>query len=74
MTLTQAARKGERFEIVSIADDAARIQALRFGLGAGSVATCVTKVPAGPIVLKSGRQEIAIGRALADSITVRKQG
>lgn len=72
MTLTTAARKGERLEIVSIQNDDARIQALRFGLGAGAVALCVTKVPGGPIVLKSGRQEIAIGRKLADSITVRK--
>ena len=74
MTLADLARKGDTLEIVSIKDDYARIQALRFGLGEGTVATCVTRIPAGPIVLKSGRQEIAVGRKLADSIIVKKRG
>lgn len=69
-----AARKGERFEIISVDDDLARIQAMRFGMSAGACVECITRIPAGPIVLKSGRQEIAIGRALAHRIQVRKHG
>lgn len=67
------ARKGESFEIISVDDDHARIQALRFGMSAGACVECITRVPAGPIVIKSGRQEIAVGRGLAERIQVRKR-
>lgn len=67
------ARKGEHFEIISVDDDHARVQALRFGMSAGASVECVTRVPAGPIVLRSGRQEIAVGRGLADRIQVRRR-
>ena len=65
-------RKGERIEIVSVDDKHARVQALRFGMAEGACVECVTKIPAGPLVIKSGRQEIAVGRALAKRISVRR--
>jgi Fe2+ transport system protein FeoA len=65
-------RKGERIEIVSVNDKQARVQALRFGMAEGAFVECVTKIPAGPLVLMSGRQEIAVGRALAKRISVRR--
>lgn len=65
-------RRGERIEIVSVDDKHARVQALRFGMAEGAFVECVTKIPAGPLVLKSGRQEIAVGRALAKRISVRR--
>ncbi len=68
-----AARRGEWFEIVAVDDDLARIQALRFGMSEGACVECVTRVPAGPIVVKSGRQEIAVGRGLAERIHVRRR-
>lgn len=66
-------RKGELLEIVSVDDDHARVQALRFGMSQGACVECITRIPAGPIVLKSGRQEIAVGRSLAERIQVRKR-
>jgi len=66
-------RKGEFLEIMSVDDDHARVQALRFGMSQGACVECITRIPAGPIVLKSGRQEIAVGRALAARIRVRKR-
>lgn len=65
-------RKGERIEIISVDDTHARVQALRFGMAEGACVECVTRVPAGPLVIKSGRQEIAVGRALAKRINVRR--
>lgn len=65
-------RKGDRFEIVSVDDAHARVQALRFGVAEGACVECVTRVPAGPLVIKSGRQEIAVGRSLAKRINVRR--
>ena len=61
------------FRSISVDDDHARIQALRFGMSAGACVECITRVPAGPIVIKSGRQEIAVGRGLAERIQVRKR-
>jgi Fe2+ transport system protein FeoA len=65
-------RKGELIEIVSVDDTSARVQALRFGMAEGACVECITRIPAGPLVIKSGRQEIAVGRALAKRISVRR--
>jgi Fe2+ transport system protein FeoA len=65
-------RKGELIEIVSVDDAHARVQALRFGMAEGACVECITRIPAGPLVIKSGRQEIAVGRALAKRISVRR--
>lgn len=69
--LLDSAQKGDRFEIVSVGDKDAHIQALRFGIAEGACVTCIARIPAGPIVVKSGHQEIAIGRTLARKISVR---
>lgn len=66
-------RAGDHLEIISVDDDHARVQAMRFGMSAGACVQCVTRIPAGPLVLKSGRQEIAVGRSLAKRIQVRKR-
>lgn len=63
-------RAGEHATIESIEDEKARAQAIRFGMGAGAAVQCVTTLPGGPIVLRSGRQEIAVGRALARQIRI----
>ncbi|TDB38320.1 MAG: ferrous iron transport protein A [Actinobacteria bacterium] len=63
-------RRGEHCRILGIDDDRARGQAIRFGMGEGALLSCITKVPAGPLVMRSGRQEIAIGRQLAQRIRI----
>jgi Fe2+ transport system protein FeoA len=65
------ARRGDRMVVLGVDDDRARIHAIRFGMGEGACVQCVTRIPAGPIVLRSGRQEIAVGRELAKRISVR---
>ena len=57
---------------MSVDDTHARVQALRFGMAEGACVECITRIPAGPLVIKSGRQEIAVGRALAKRISVRR--
>lgn len=66
------ARKGDRFEVVSVDNADARVQALRFGVCEGASVECVSKIPAGPLVIRRGRQEIAVGRSLAKRISVRR--
>ena len=66
-----ALRGGDEVEVLEVGDENARIHALRFGMEEGSRVQCVTRIPAGPIILKSGRQEVAVGRSLAKRIRVR---
>lgn len=67
-------RVGDHVVIADISDDSARAQAIRFGMGVGAPVRCVSVIPGGPVVLRSGRQEIAVGRALASRITVEPVG
>ena len=66
------ARVGQHFVVTGVEDAGARVTALRFGMAEGACVHCTARIPAGPIVLRSGRQEIAVGRQLAKSITVRR--
>jgi len=63
-------RPGQVFRIVSISDDLARLQAIRFGITEGARAVCESVLPGGPVVVRKGMQEMALGRALARRIQV----
>ncbi len=69
MTLDQT-RPGQSFTIASIDDDYARLQAIRFGIAEGSKAICQSVLPGGPVVVRKGKQELALGRNLASRIRV----
>lgn len=66
-------RPGQEATIAEISDDTARAQALRFGMGCGACVRCISVVPGGPVVLRSGRQEIAVGRGLAQRIRIHAE-
>jgi len=70
MTLDQA-KRGQRLFIARILGDDVRAQAIRFGISEGAEVHCAEKLPAGPVVICKGKQEIAIGRRLAENIQVR---
>lgn len=63
-------RRNMHFRIADISSVEVRTQLIRFGLGIGSKARCHQKLPFGPLVIKYRRQEIALGRAVAEQITV----
>ena len=65
-----ALRPGARATIEGIDCPQARAQALRLGMGEGATVSCITSIPAGPVVLRSGRQEVAVGRGLARRIRI----
>lgn len=69
MTLS-GAKRGQHVKIIHIPDENIRYQAIRFGISEGAVVFCEEVLPAGPIVLRKNRQEIAIGRELANRISV----
>lgn len=70
MTLSQV-KPGEFVYVISIPDRDVRAQAIRFGIAEGAQVSCAEKLPKGPVIISKGRQEIAIGRKLAESIEVR---
>jgi Fe2+ transport system protein FeoA len=63
-------RKGQHIRIIGIPNELTRVQAIRFGISEGAVVTCREVVPAGPVVVAKNKQEIAIGRGLARTISV----
>ncbi len=69
MTLEQA-KTGEKLIIKNIEDPQMRVKAIRFGVTEGTEITCTEKLPYGPVVIRRGHQELAIGRGLARRITV----
>lgn len=73
MTLDQT-KPGQTFLIRSIDDPDARLAAIRFGIAEGSRAACQAVLPGGPVVVRKGKQEMAIGRNLAARIRVRPTG
>jgi Fe2+ transport system protein FeoA len=62
--------KGDRFSIVDVLDDEVRCQLVRFGVEPGQSLYCDYVLPGGPIIVKRGRQQIAIGRNLAERVRV----
>lgn len=69
MTLDKC-KRGQKIKIMNIPSDVVRAQAIRFGISEGAVVTCEEVVPAGPVVVGMSKQQIAIGRDLAKSISV----
>ena len=61
---------GQSATIANIPDEDLRVQLLRFGLTAGSRIACHVSLPFGPVVLRFGGQELALGRQLAQQIKV----
>lgn len=73
MTLNQVP-VGARARIVRMPNGQVRAQAIRLGLTEGAGIRCAERVWNGPVVICCGRQEIAIGRALAHQIEVAPAG
>ncbi len=69
MTLDQIAR-GESVRVVYVPGGDIRARMLRIGISEGSMIDCVLKIPAGPIVVRHGNLELALGRRLASAIEV----
>jgi len=63
-------RRGQAATIDQIPDETLRTQLLRFGIATGSRIFCHVRLPFGPIVLRFGGQEIALGRRIAEQISI----
>ncbi len=63
-------KRGQTARVDNIADEHLRVQLLRFGIAAGCQVCCHARLWAGPVVLRYGGQEIALGREVAQQIQV----
>jgi len=70
MCLTEI-KRGQSVRVDRIEDEGLRTQLIRFGIGEGSLIRCIERIPFGPFMVRHNRQEIAIGRKVAEKIHVR---
>lgn len=67
-------RHGDVVEVLDVDDPGVRIQCVRLGLQVGSRLECIRSLPDGPVVVRCGTCELAIGRPIARCIRVRPTG
>ena len=68
--MLEQAKTGDKLIVKRISDPQMRVKAIRFGVMEGAEITCTQKLPYGPVVIRRGRQELAVGRGLARRIAV----
>lgn len=73
MSTIAASAQGDVFTIESIPDPDVRARLLRLGFLDGEV-ECYRRVRNGPVVLRRNGTTLAIGRRIADDITVTREG
>lgn len=70
LTLAEA-KDGDWLIVTGTSDDEVKFQALRFGIGEGSLIQVQKNITKGPVIISKKHVEIAIGRELALSVTVK---
>lgn len=73
MTLDEAS-VGETLTVTAINNSQTATIAMRLGIAEGETVQVTSKVPGGPLVVRRGRTEIALGRELCREIEVKPQG
>lgn len=68
--LLSKAPASKLLKIKSIPDPDVKTQLIRFGITEGTKVKCYHKIPMGPLIIRYYKQEIAIGRKIANSILV----
>lgn len=67
-------RKGDHGVLLTLPEQAElRSQCIRLGICVGAQVRCSQRLPGGTIIIEIGRQEIAIGKALAAAIEVNTE-
>lgn len=63
-------KSGDHVRITDVTSDTYTAQLLRLGIHTGTEVECILKLPRGPIVVGLGGMQLALGRDLAQAITV----
>jgi Fe2+ transport system protein FeoA len=68
------AKEGQSCVVTAIVGDEVTIQAMRFGIDAGTAILVEKNIRGGPVIVCKNQLEIAIGREIADAIEVTPRG
>lgn len=63
-------KKGQKATVTEVPEGELRHKLLRFGIAPGAKVKCHAKPPLGPVVVRFGGQEIALGRDIAKKVKV----
>jgi Fe2+ transport system protein FeoA len=67
-------KAGQTARIIAIRDMDTALQTLRMGLASGDLVRCVTRLPGGgPVVIRCGETDVAMGQVLCRTIEVEIQ-
>lgn len=66
-------KRGDRAIVKHIASELIRAQAIRFGISEGSEVSVDEVLPSGPVILRRGTMQYAVGRNLAQQIQVESR-
>ncbi len=69
MTLDRAS-SGDTVTIVTMPSGEVGASLVRLGIEEGACITCILKMPAGPVVVRHGNTDVALGRHIASQIEV----
>ncbi len=69
MTLDSAG-PGEQITVLKVPSGEVHANLVRLGIEEGSELTCVLRMPAGPVVVRRGNFEVAVGKRTASQIEV----
>jgi len=64
---------GENCVIAAIGDPETAMLALRLGVSEGEQVTVISRIPGGPVVLRQGSRELALGRSICQHIQIIPQ-
>jgi Fe2+ transport system protein FeoA len=65
-------KRGQVATVLEVPEGELRHKLLRFGLAPGMKVRCHAKLPLGPVVVRFGGQELALGRDIARRVMVAK--
>ena len=71
MTLDRAS-SGDSVTVVTLPSGEVRASLIRLGIQEGARITCILKMPAGPVVVRYGTTDVALGRHIASQIEVQE--
>jgi Fe2+ transport system protein FeoA len=71
MTLDKA-NGGESLTVLEVPANDLHASLLRLGIEKGARITCILKMPSGPVVVRHGNTDVALGRHIAAQIEVQK--
>lgn len=66
----EKAKAGDTLQVLRITDHETATVAMRLGIAEGETLYLASKIPGGPVVIRRGAVEIALGRELCKSIEV----